>query len=127
MERTSFETLKVYRLSEELADLIWDIAISWRDFPRTTIGKQLVKAADSIGANIAEGAGNGTYLNNKRFIKIARGSLYESKHWLRRSYKRKLLTTSQTEKLKSLLDKLSPMLNAYLKSIGTQKTKNNNH
>ena len=121
MERSNFENLKVYLLSEELADIIWDISVGWKDFPRTTIGKQLVRCSDSIGANIAEGIGRESYQDNKRFVKIARGSLYETKHWLRRSYKRKLLSPPQTEKLKSILDKLSPMLNAYLNSIGKEK------
>jgi hypothetical protein len=31
MERTSFENLRVYQLSEDLADLIWEIAIKWNN------------------------------------------------------------------------------------------------
>jgi hypothetical protein len=49
------EELEVYQLSESLADLIWGICISWDWFTKDTVGKQLVKAADSVGANIAEG------------------------------------------------------------------------
>jgi four helix bundle protein len=48
---------------------------------------------------------------------MARGSLYETKHWLRRSWQRKLLTNKQVTILKPLIDELSPRLNAYLKSI----------
>ena len=48
-------------------------------------------ASDSIGANIAEGSGKGSNMEFKRYCKIARGSLFESKHWLRRAYKRSLL------------------------------------
>ena len=126
MERTNFENLKVYQLSEELADLIWEIALEWEDFAKNTVGKQIVRSADSIGANIAEGAGRGSFQDNRRFIKIGRGSLNETKHWLRRAYKRKLLTERQIEKLKPLIDELSPKLNAYLNSIGaTEKTTDN--
>jgi len=32
MERTNFEKLDVYKLSEKLADLIWDIVIEWNPF-----------------------------------------------------------------------------------------------
>jgi four helix bundle protein len=49
---------------------------------------------------------------------MARGSLNETKHWLRRAYNRKLLTGEQVNALKPLLDELAPRLNAYLKSIG---------
>ena len=57
MTRTNFENLRVYVLSEELADLIWTITSTWDGFSRDTIGKQVVRSADSIGANIAEGTG----------------------------------------------------------------------
>ena len=104
---------------EELADEVWNIAAGWNNFARDTVGKQMVRSADSVGANIAEGEGRGSFQDNRRFIKIARGSLQETQHWLRRAYKRNLLTKEQIEKLKPLLDKLSPTLNAYLRSIGT--------
>jgi four helix bundle protein len=119
MPRTNFENLRVYQLAEELADKIWEIVLKWDRFARNTIGNQLVCSADSIGANIAEGEGRGSYQDNRRFIKIARGSLQETQHWLRRAYKRKLLTEPQIEDLKPLIQKLAPTLNAYLRSVGT--------
>ena len=116
--RTNFENLRVYKLSEEIADTIWDIALEWDNFARNIVGAQVVRSADSIGANIAEGVGRGTYADNKRFVRTARGSLNETKHWLRRAYRRKLLSEQTIQKLKPLLDELSPKLNNYLKSIG---------
>jgi four helix bundle protein len=124
MARSNFENLRVYRLSEEIADVIWDVTVSWNNFARDTVGKQLVRSADSIGANIAEGDGRGTYQENRRFIRIARGSLNETKHWLRRAFKRNLLTKHQTEQLRPLLEELSPRLNAYLRSIGKDRGAN---
>jgi len=118
MERTNFEKLRVYRLSEKLADELWKIVMRWNYFERDTVGKQLVRAGDSIGANIAEGSGRGKFLDNRRFVRMARGSLNETKHWLRRSHNRNLLTTEQTGAIKPILDELAPMLNAYLNSIG---------
>ena len=118
MARPQFENLRVYQLSEEIADLIWDIVASWERFARNTVGSQLVRAADSIGANISEGAGRGSFQDNKRFVKIARGSLNETQHWLRHAYRRNLLSDEQTSTLKPLIDELGPKLNAYLNSIG---------
>ena len=57
MAKSDFENLKVYKLSEALADQIWDVVIGWDRFARDTVGRQIVRAADSIGANIAEGSG----------------------------------------------------------------------
>ncbi len=118
MAKSNFERLRVYQLSEELAERIWSIVLNWNVMARDTVGKQLVKAADSIGANIAEGTGRGTYVDNRRFVRIARGSLNETQHWLRCAYKRRLLSPKQTSTLKPLVDELAPKLSAYLKSIG---------
>lgn len=120
MARTKFEQLRVYQFSEELADAIWDIVTKWDTFAKDTVGKQVVRSADSVGANIAEGEGRGSYQDNRRFIKIARGSLQETQHWLRRAFKRNLLTDDEINKLRPLIDKLSPSLNAYLRSIGSK-------
>ena len=118
MAKTNFEKLDVYRLSKEIAHLIWEIVAGWPAFARDTVGKQIVRAADSIGANVAEGVGSGTHPDNKRFVRTGRGSLYETQHWVRRAYRRKLLTAQQVNALKPLVDELAPRLNAYLKSIG---------
>lgn len=118
MERTNFESLEVYQLAERLADEIWRIVINWDNFAKYTVGRQLVRAADSIGANIAEGTGRGSFQDNRRFVRIARASLNEAKHWLRRSFKRGLLSQEQTDTLRPVMDELAPRLNAYLKSIG---------
>jgi four helix bundle protein len=118
MAKTNFESLRVYQLSETLADEIWTIVMKWNVFARDTVGKQLVRAADSIGANIAEGTGRGTFVDNRRFVRIARGSLNETQHFLRRAYKRKLLSDKDIQSLRPLVDELAPKLNSYLKSIG---------
>lgn len=73
MRSRSFEELRVYILAEELADLIWGIVRKWDRLSTDTIGKQIIRAADSIGANIAEGTGRGSYRDNRRFVRIARG------------------------------------------------------
>jgi len=118
MSRTNFENLRVYRLSEDLADQIWDLALGWDQFAKDTIGRQIVRAADSVGANIAEGSGRGSYPDNRRFVRTARGSLNETQHFLRRAFRRKLLTSAQVAKLKPLIENFAPQLNAYLKSVG---------
>jgi four helix bundle protein len=117
MEKTNFEKLRVYRLAESLADGIWSVVLTWNYLAKDTVGKQIVRAADSIGANIAEGSGRGSLEDNRRFIRMARGSLYETQHWLRRSYNRKLLSKQQVDSLKPIIDELSPKLNAYFRSV----------
>ncbi|HLO48147.1 MAG TPA: four helix bundle protein [Kamptonema sp.] len=113
----NFQTLKVYKLAEKIANQIWLIVEKWDYFAKDTIGKQLVRSADSIGANIAEGNGRYNYQDNQRFVKIARGSLNETRHWLRLACARQLLTQEQIDQLHPLLDELSPKLNAYINSL----------
>jgi four helix bundle protein len=119
MERTNFERLRVYKLAENLADGIWHVVRSWDYLAKETVGKQMIRAADSIGANIAEGTGRGTLQDNRRFIRMARGSLYETQHWLRRAYKRILLSKQQVSLLTPIIVELSPKLNAYFRSVNT--------
>jgi len=118
MPRGSFEDLDVYRLAEDLADHAWNIVVTWHRFAQNTIGGQLVRAADGIGANIAEGTGRGSFQDNRRFVNITRASLYESRYWLRRAYRRRLLTEEHVALLKPLLDDIAPRLNAWPASIG---------
>lgn len=125
MARTNFENLRVYQLSETLADKIWDVCLGWNNFAKDTVGKQMVRSADSIGANIAEGEGRGSFQENRRFIRISRGSLQETQHWLRRAFKRNLLTDEQIKELKPLINELAPTLNAYLSSIGKNNDSKN--
>ena len=123
MKKTHFENLRVYQLSEESSDEIWAMVQSWDQLAKITVGSQIVRSADSIGANLAEGSGRGSNQDYKRFIKISRGSLYETRHWLRRAYKRKLLTQEHIYKLSPIIDELTPKLNAYLRSIGSYELK----
>ena len=125
MEKTNFEHLHIYRLSEKLAEQIWKIVVRWDFLAMNTVGIQIVKSADSIGANIAEGSGRGTDPKFRRFLRVARGSLYETQHWLRRAFKRRLLSEKQVNDLVPIISELTPKLNAYLGSIGSLRRRRN--
>ena len=131
MARTWFENLRIHHLSEEIADLAWEVVVEWSWLAQNTVGRQLINAANSIGANIAEGSGRGSIAENRNFAKIARGSLFEVKHWLRRAHKRRLLAETNVVKFRELIDELTPKLSAYINSIGKkskkQTTTNNKH
>ena len=117
----SFEDLDIYRIAETLGDRIWDIVLTWPAFAKNSIEYQLVKSSDSIGANIAEGFGRFHFAENRQFSRISRGSLYETRHWLRRAYKRGLLKEEEVKRVRELIDELAPRLNAYIKSIGKKQ------
>ena len=117
MEKSNFENLQIYQLAAKLANEVWKVALTWDGFAKDTIGRQLVRAVNSVGANIAEGSGRGSAKDNSRFLKMARGSLYETRHWLFCAKDRKLLTEEQIKSLSPLIKELIPKLNSYLKSV----------
>ncbi len=119
MERTNFEKLRVYQLSEELSDRAWEVASKWERLAQKTVGIQFIKSADSIGSNIAEGTGRGSWTDNRLFAKIARGSLFEVKLWLRRAYKRDLLSQREIDVFQQIIEELTPKLSAYINSLVT--------
>ena len=116
------EELKVYRLAMEVGDSSWAIVIKWNYFERDTIGKQLVRAADSIAANISEGFGRYHFKENRYFNFVARGSLFETKTWLEKAVKRNLISLEEFSKLKIEMNELGKMLNGYIKKIGKENT-----
>jgi four helix bundle protein len=112
------EELKVYQLSMDIAEDIWDIVVGWNYFEKDTVGKQLVKAVDSIAANLSEGFGRYHYKEAKHFSYYSRGSLYETKTWLTKAFNRKLIDKDEFEKLRNEIKNISVKLNNYIKSIG---------
>ena len=112
------EDLEIYQLAESFSDEIWFIVLEWDYFAKDTLGKQLVRSADPIGANIAEGFGRFHFKENKNFCYFSRGSLLETKSWLNKAKTRKLLTEAQYSDYLNKLSTLHLKLNIYIKHIG---------
>lgn len=112
------EEIQTYQLAMEMAEKIWDIVIKWNFFEKDTVGKQLVKAADSVAANLSEGYGRFHYKENKQFCYYSRGSLYETKTWITKAHNRKLITDDAFTSFLKELNTIGIKLNNYIKSIG---------
>ena len=115
------EKLRIYEMSVKLAEEIWDLVIQWKYFEKDTIGKQLIRSADSISANISEGIGRYHYKECRNFCYFARGSLFETRTWLEKSKNRKLISQSDFEKFSKNIMILGASLNSFINSIGRQK------
>ena len=102
----------------ELSDIIWNHVKGWDYLAQKTVGVQLIRSADSIGANLSEGFGRFYYKENKLFCYYARGSLEETKHWLRLAYKRGLIDKESTEKIQAIFSEFAPKLNSYINTTG---------
>lgn len=117
--------LEVYKVALEIGDRIWEIVDKWDFFNKDTLGKQFVRAADSMALNIAEGYGRFFFKENKNFNYYSRGSAFESTSCLRKAIKRSLISEEDNLLLRSLFEKYFKLLNGYIKSIGSSKDINN--
>lgn len=125
MEYT-LETLEGYKLAESFSDKIWRIGVEWDFFTKDAIGKQMVRAADTISANIAEGYGRYFYKESKQFYFYARGSIQETKAWLSKYQRRGIVDLRQSGELLAEAEKLLLKLNAFIKFLSKSQGKSPN-
>ena len=105
---------KLVEEARQISKIVWEEVILWKIFEKDTVGKQLVRAADSITANLSEAFGRYSYADRKRFGYYARGSLTETITWLNLSVERGLIDSEKGEDLISKLLMMSKKLNAYI-------------
>ena len=108
--------LDVYQLAEKLSDMVWHEYDNWPAKAQHTIGYQIIRSADSIAANIAEGYGRFTPADRRRFYHYSRGSFEETKAWLRKALRRKVIAADRSDEFKVIIDELGPKLNAFIRS-----------
>ena len=116
-----FEELRVLQDAEGVADGIWREVVRWDSFAREVVGGQLARAADSVGANIAESFGRFHYGEKLQFLYYARGSLYETKYWLNRAQARDLIRSARVGDYASRFTDLARQLNAFAARLKTQR------
>ncbi|MDY0365395.1 MAG: four helix bundle protein [Arcobacteraceae bacterium] len=115
--------LDIYKLSLNLSKDIWEIYSCLQVDLKYNIGNQVIRSVDSIGANIAEGYGRFHYKDSLKFYYNARGSLWESKHWVYLLYQRNLIRKEQYEKILGDLELLGKKLNGFINSM-KERSKN---
>jgi four helix bundle protein len=93
----SIEEMDMFKRLEHLADEIWEVVVAWIPLAQETIGAQLIRAADSVGANLLEGDGRYHFREKLNFCYIARASSNEARYWIRRAKTRRLMTPRQAD------------------------------
>ena len=115
VEHTPMEEMNFFLQYVEIADKIWRWVSQWKPLASDTVGKQLVRAADSVGANLVEGDGRHGSADSLHFFVIARASARETRYWIERASARGLLTEAQaTESLDAILN-ATRQLNALIR------------
>ena len=108
--------LDVYVLAEKLSDMVWCDYEKWPEKVKRTVGYQIIRSSDSIAANLAEGYGRYTSADRKNFYYYARGSFEETKAWLRKLIRRKVISETDSDKFAEIINELGPKLNAFITS-----------
>lgn len=104
--------LRVYQISREISSRCWNIfeIMNWKQ--QKILGDQMIRAADSVGANIAEGYARYHYLDQVRFYLIARASLSEfGDHWLELLHERSIIGEFEFSEIKTMQRDLEVRLN----------------
>ena len=114
----TLDDFQVYQLAMDLGENVWSIVLKWDYFCKDTIGKQLVRASDSIAANLSEGLGRYHYKETKNFSYYSRGSLFETKTWITKAKNRFLITEKQYHEFGNTLDTIGIKINNYIKTLG---------
>jgi four helix bundle protein len=108
---SSYRSLRAYQLGVDAAREIRGEVVGWGSFDRWSLGLQLVRAIESVAANIAEAEGRWHVGDKRRFLFIARGSLYEAEHWLTRAQDSGLLRPGSAKDLSELARTLNGLIN----------------
>jgi four helix bundle protein len=97
-----------------MADAVRAKVRGWHALDQWSAGIQLIRAADSVGSNIAEATGRWSHADQVRFLYMARGSAYEIQHWLARAIARQLpCPTGATQEA----DEIGRMLNGLITAL----------
>ena len=114
MEASRYHELEAYKQAIAIADDVRKAVHGWDALDAWSTGIQLVRAADSIGANIAEAYGRYGYRDQRRLLHVARGSAYETEHWVTRALARGLLVDDRYERrTRELIRTLSGLIRAH--------------
>jgi four helix bundle protein len=107
----------IYTESLALADRVHSITRRWDSVDRSSLGIQLIRAADSVGLNIAEGYGRYSTNEFRRFLLISRGSLFELLTQLELARRRGLISINEFQELSESATKLIKGVVAFSKAI----------
>lgn len=91
----TLEELEVYQSAMAIAQRLRDRVLQWDPFARDVVGRQMIRAADSMAANLGEGFGRYFYRENRQFCFYSRGSLLETKTWVEKARARNLIAGSE--------------------------------
>lgn len=113
----SYKDLIVWQKAMLLVETVYLLCKGLPTEENYALSSQLKRCSVSIPSNIAEGWGRRSSKDYSRFLKIARGSLFELETQLLLTINLKLLPSIDTST--SLIEEVGKMLNALIKKLET--------
>lgn len=114
MKISKFEDLEVWKISIELASLIYKITNKENFSKDYGLKDQIRRAVISISSNIAEGFETNNNNDFIRYLKISKGSAGEVKSQLILSSKLGYVSDKETQNIREVLDLLSLKLGKFI-------------
>src|SRR3989344_9477635 len=96
----NYEDLEVYQRASALFPKIYKLVRSWKEIDQRELGSQMIRAANSIHANIAEGFGK-SKAEFRRYLGTALGSCDEIASHLKDAHNVGLIDKSAVQELLS--------------------------
>lgn len=112
-----FEKLEAWNASMTFASDVYQASKSFPNEAQFGLGEQLRRASTSIPLNIAEGAGRHHDKEFLRFLRIARGSLYEVVTNLRLCRLLGYLSEQQYMRLYQESNRVCKLINGFIRSF----------
>lgn len=114
---TDFKQLRVGSLARDLVVQAYQATANFPAQERYGLVSQMRRAAISVGANIAEGAGRNTDREFARFLRLARGSAHELEFETQAATDLGFLDEKNAADLRERISQLSRMLNMLIRHL----------
>ncbi len=112
-----FEKLNIWDLSINLSVLIYELSNRFPAEEKFGITSQIRRSANSVSANIAEGAARVSDKEKARFFQIAYSSLMETLNFLIIANRLNFIDENQLFSTRQKIEELSNKINAYHRKL----------
>ena len=117
MHVSSYQDLTVWQKAMDLAETCYRLTATFPTEERFGMVSQIRRAAASIPANIAEGAGRNSRKEFFQFLSVTRGSLYELITLIMISSKRNYLSETAYKEFLEKTESINKMLSKLMSSL----------
>ncbi|WP_282773573.1 four helix bundle protein [Phaeodactylibacter xiamenensis] len=113
----NFRNWEVWKNAKSLVKIVYQVTASFPDTEKFGLTNQIRRAAVSIPANIAEGAGRRTEKDFKNFLYIALGSAFELEALIDLSHDLSFIKKDRFDELHDRINHIQRQLNSFIQKL----------